>query len=312
MNYPILTVSYHYFRYIHHINTIILKSVLHKSTIPDSKIFVIEHLKEKHFDPFWHSHSEYQLFVPLEGTGTRFVGDNIASFKPGELTFTGAHLPHLWRNDEKYFNKESNLGTEGIVIYFNANFLGDHLLEKDEMVLLKKLLLHSNRGMDFFGKEQLKVIKMMKELTSLNGLESVIHFLKILYVLATSKDYRFISSIAHSEVFDHKESDRLNRVYTFVLKNYHRRISLSEVADLVYMTPTSFSRYFKMKNNKSFSGFVSEIRIRNACKLLTETENPVAQISYDCGFDTLSNFNKQFREYNNLTPTEYRTEYMSL
>lgn len=289
-----------------------LKSALHKSTIPDSKIFLIEHLKDKHFDPLWHSHSEYQLFVNLEGTGTRFIGDNISAFKPGELTLTGAHLPHLWRSDEEYFKKDSTVKTEGIVIYFNENFLGDHLLEKEEMKQLKKLFLHSKRGVDFFGKEKLKVIKMMKELTGLNGLESVIHFLTILKILATTKDYQYISSLDQSEILDHKESDRLNRVYTFVLKNYNRKISLNETADLAYMTPTSFSRYFKMRNNKSFSSFVSEIRLKNACKLLTETENPIARISFDCGFDTLSNFNKQFKEFTHKTPTEYKNEYRSL
>ncbi|HZG24710.1 MAG TPA: cupin domain-containing protein, partial [Chitinophagaceae bacterium] len=76
-----------------------MKTVIHKSTIPDSNIFVVRDLKEKHFDPTWHSHSEFQLFVVLEGTGTRFIGDSIKRFHPGELILTGPHLPHLWRSD---------------------------------------------------------------------------------------------------------------------------------------------------------------------------------------------------------------------
>ena len=310
--YPILTVFYHYFLYIRDINAIILKPALHKSTIPHSRIFVVHHLKEKHFDPYWHSHSEYQLFVTLEGTGTRFIGDNIKAFKPGELTLTGAHLPHLWRSDEAYFQKKSGLSTNGIVIYFNENFLGDHFMDKEEMVLLKKLLTNAMRGLDFFGQTKLTVVKMMKELTKLQGIESVIRFLGILNTLASTKEYQYISSIAHTDVMHQKEADRLNQVYTFVFKNFCRKISLQELAGLVYMTPTSFSRYFKMRNNKSFSGFLTEIRIKHACKLLTETDDSVAQISYDCGFDTLSNFNKQFKEFTGKRPTEYKREYMSI
>lgn len=312
MLYPIPTVFYHYFRYIRRINEIILKSALHKSTIPNSRIFMVHHLKEKHFDPHWHSHSEYQLFVTLEGTGTRFIGDNIRAFKPGELTLTGAHLPHLWRSDESYYQKKSTLSANGIVIYFNENFLGDLIADKEEMVLLKKLLTNSMRGLDFHGKTKISVIKMMKELTKLQGIESVIQLLRILNALASSKEYQFISSIAHKDVVDQKETDRLNRVYTFVLKNFSRKISLQELADLVYMTPTSFSRYFTMRNNKSFSRFVSEIRIGHACKLLIETEDSIEQISYDCGFDTLSNFNKQFKEITGNRPTDYKKEYMSI
>lgn len=310
--YLFLTVSCHYFIYIRNYNAIILKSALHKSTIPHSRIFIVRHLKEKHFDPAWHSHSEYQLFVTLEGTGTRFIGDNITAFKPGELTLTGAHLPHLWRSDEAYFKKKSNLSTSGIVIYFNENFLGDHLLQKEEMADLKKLLAHSMRGLDFYGKEKLQVIRMMKELTKLQGIQSVIHLLRILKLLASTENYHYISSFVHKEVFHLKETDRLNQVYNFVLKNFNRKISLRELADLVYMTPSSFSRYFTMRNNKTFSKFVSEIRIKHACKLLTETEDSIAQISYDCGFDTLSNFNKQFKEFTNKRPGDYKKEYMSI
>ena len=66
-----------------------MKSALHKSPIEDSKIFIAKELTEKHFDPIWHSHSEYQLFVTIKGTGTRFIGDSIKSFGNNELVLTG-------------------------------------------------------------------------------------------------------------------------------------------------------------------------------------------------------------------------------
>ena len=289
-----------------------MKTVLHKSTIPASKIFVVQHLKDKHFDPYLHSHSECQLFVPLSGTGTRFIGDNISAFKPGVLTLTGANLPHLWRSDEVYFQKNSKLSTSGIVIYFNENFLGDHLMDKEEMIMLKKLLGNSKRGIDFFGETRKGVLKMMEELTSLKGIKSVIHLLEILNLLAFTKEYQYISSVMPRDVFHQRENERLNQVYTFVLKNFSRKISLTELADLVYMTPTSFSRYFTMHNNKSFSRFVTEIRVKHACKLLTETDESISQISFDSGFDTLSNFNKQFKEFTGKRPMEYKKEYMSI
>jgi len=53
---------------------------VHKSEIPESRAFVIKYLNDAFFDPNWHFHSEYQFFVVLEGTGTRFIGDNIAHF----------------------------------------------------------------------------------------------------------------------------------------------------------------------------------------------------------------------------------------
>jgi AraC-like DNA-binding protein len=289
-----------------------LKTVLHKSAIPPSHIFVIRHLEEKHFDPVWHAHSEYQLFVVLEGTGTRFIGDSIRSFKPDELILTGPHLPHLWRSDEAYFEKNSFSKTSGIVIYLNENFLGDHILEKEEMLALKKLFSKSMRGLEFYGPKKTQVIELMKELVHLQGLHSVIHLLHILELLSATKEYHYISSRPYDDRFNQHETDRLNTVYEYVFKNFRKKILLEEIADLLHMTPTSFSRYFTMKNNKSFSRFVAEIRIKHACEMLTETDESIAQVCYDCGFNTLSNFNKQFKEIMAKKPTEYKKEFMTI
>ena len=255
---------------------------------------------------------EYQLFVVLEGTGTRFIGDSIKAFRPGELILTGPHLPHLWRSDESYFEKRDYLTTSGIVIYFNENFLGDHIMEKEEMVMLKKLFAKSMRGLDFYGQKKLQAVLMMQELTQMRGIESVIHLLRILEILSSTREYHYISSKTYNNVFNKNETDRLNQVYEYVLKNFRRKISLEELAGLLCMTPTSFSRYFTTKNNKPFSKFVAEIRIKHACKLLAENRRSISRICYECGFNTLSNFNKQFKDIMLKKPTQYKEEFMSL
>src|SRR3712207_5365998 len=102
-----------------------MKPVIQKSAIPESKAFVIKDLIAPYFDPNWHFHPEYQLFVVLEGRGTRFIGDTIKPFKEMDMIFTGPNLPHLWRNDDVYYDKKNNLTTRGIVIYFHGNFLGE-------------------------------------------------------------------------------------------------------------------------------------------------------------------------------------------
>lgn len=289
-----------------------MKAVLHKSSIPPSQIFVIRHLQEKHFDPVWHAHSEYQLFVVLKGTGTRFIGDSIKAFKPGELIFTGPQLPHLWRSDEIYFEKKSALTTEGIVIYFNENFLGDHIMEKEEMMILRKFFAKTVRGIEFYGDKKTQAIKMIQQLTEMQGISSVIQLLSILDLLAGSKEYHYVSSDSYNNPFNQHETERMNKVYEYVLKKFRQKILLDELADLLHMTPTSFSRYFAMKNNKPFSKFVSEIRIKHACKLLTETEDSIEQVCYECGFNTLSNFNKQFKDIMLKKPTQYKQEFLSL
>lgn len=289
-----------------------MKVALHKSAIPDTQMFVVKDLVEKHFDPVWHAHSEYQLFVVLKGTGTRFIGDSIKSFKPGELILTGPNLPHLWRSDEAYFKKISQLHTRGIVIYFNENFLGEHALEKVEMHRLKMLFHRSARGLEFYGHNKQIAIEMMKELTTLDGLPALIQMLRILDLLANTKEYHYIASTHYNASFAEHETDRLNKVYEYIIKNYRSKIPLEKMASLLHMTPTSFSRYFSMKNNKTYSRFIAEIRVKHACELLTETDMSVAEICYECGFNTLSNFNKQFKDIMSMRPTEYKREFMKV
>lgn len=289
-----------------------MKPALHKPEIPPSRIFVVKQLEEPHFDPVWHAHSEYQLFVVLRGSGTRFIGDSIKSFKPGELILTGPHVPHVWRSDDAYFQKDNELTTSGIVVYLNENFLGDQFLEKEEIIAVKKLFVRSLRGLEFYGAQRTQVINMMRELTQVEGISSIIQVLRILDILAHTKDYHYISSRPYQETFDQREADRLNVVYRYIFENFRRKIRLQDLADLLHMTPTSFSRYFTMKNNKSFSRFISEIRIKHACKMLTETDLPVSDVCYECGFDTPSNFNKQFREITSKKPTQYKKEFMSI
>jgi AraC-like DNA-binding protein len=204
------------------------------------------------------------------------------------------------------------LRTSGIVIYLDENFLGDRFLEKEEIILLKKLFVKSLRGLEFYGSKKQHIIALMKELTHLQGLASLIHMLRILEILSRAKEYHYISSRAYDDTLDQHEADRLNKVYQYVFENFRKKIRLQELAEMLHMTPTSFSRYFTMKNNKSFSRFVSEIRIKHACKMLTETDEPVSHICYECGFDTLSNFNKQFREITLRKPTQYKREFESL
>lgn len=289
-----------------------MRAALHKSSIPDSQIFAVKYLEDHYFDRIWHSHSEYQLFVPLEGTGTRFIGDSIKTFTPNELILTGSNLPHLWRSDDAYFEKNSNLKIRGIVIYLQESFLGDHLMQKEEMMLLKNFFKKSSRGLEFHGKIKTTVIGMMKELLTLTGLPALIHLLKILNLLAETKSYSFISHNEYVEPFKKDEADRMNNVYEYILKNYRKKIHLNELADLVCMTPTSFSRYFAAANNKGFSKFISELRVKHACKLLTETELSVAAIADRTGFKTLSNFNKHFKDEMNMKPTDYKKEFLQI
>lgn len=293
-------------------NVAVKKTAIQKTRISDSNIFFIRELHDKHFDPTWHAHMEFQLFLVVEGTGTKFIGNTVKPFGGGDLTFLGPDMPHLWRSDECYFEPNSDKISRGLVIYFNGAALGQ-LIEKEEFAQLKTLLEKVRRGMELYGRTAQKAARLMHELVHLHGMESVIHLFRILDLITKSKEYRLLhNDIVYYQLKD-VETNRINTVYNYAAKHFKHKITLEEVSALLNMTPTSFSRYFTMKTSKSFSYFLTELRIRNACKLLsTEEAKNIAQICYESGFNTLSNFNKQFKTFIGMTPTEYREKFLTL
>lgn len=272
-----------------------------------SSITVLD-LKEPYFDPNWHFHPHFQLFTVLEGTGTKLIGDSISHFEPGDTVFLGPNLPHLWRSDKTYFEPSSKLMTHGIVLYFTEDSFGKGLLDKPESIQILHLLERSKRGLLLKSRAQLEVIKKLKTIQELKGFEVIIELLSLLNFLSKSEDFEYITNIGYLNTHKVSETERMQNVYEYVMKNYKEKIKLSDVAGLAAMSESAFCRYFKKRANKTFSDFVAEIRIGQACKLLSSEKYNIQQVCFESGFNTLSNFNKKFKEIVGNTPSEYLKE----
>ncbi len=285
-----------------------MKAVQKVRISPDSA-FAAHHLHAPHFDHNWHFHAEYQLFVVLEGTGTRFIGDHVEPFSPGDLVFTGPDLPHLWRSDPEYFEGDRTKQTEGVVIYFHEDLLGQALLSKNEALRIRQMLARTRRGIRFTGSTQQEAARRMVALPPLRDFDRVLALLQLLHLLSASEEYHLLAGEGYTNALKAEDTERMNHVHAYVMQHFREKISLDAAAALANMTPTSFSRYFRTHANKTFSDFLSEIRIGYACKLLLEKKLDVAEIAYESGFQTLSNFNRQFREITSYSPLAYRRTY---
>tara|TARA_R110002049_G_scaffold116643_1_gene269356 strand:+ start:871 stop:1755 length:885 start_codon:yes stop_codon:yes gene_type:complete len=284
-----------------------------EKTLTSKQTFIFKDLTDKYFNPNWHFHTEFQISLILEGTGTRFVGDQIQSFGKGDLVLTGTNLPHLWRSDDAYFEKNSKLKTKAFVIYFDNNLLSNTLLEKEEFYKIKKLLVNSARGIEFYGETIKKIKKILIQLGKEKGFSRIIKLLEIIDVLSKSEDIHLLASPGYnSNVLKSDDAEKMRIVYDYVMKNFKTKISLDEIANMLNMTTTSFCRYFKPRANKTFTRFVNDIRIGHARKLLLEDNLNISQISYECGFNALSNFNRQFKSITGKSPNEYRNLFLDI
>lgn len=282
-----------------------MNSALQKSPIPDTHAFVAKALRQSVFDPNWHFHPEYHIFMVSKGRGTRFIGNHVQPFNKGDITLTGPNLPHLWKSDTKRATKKSDILAEGIVVYFQDSFMGENLMQKYDNSSKKAC-----GGIDVTGTTAGTVKKMLLKLLKLNGFDRVLQLMKILNCMAQSHETELLASDGYTNTQKEGDTERMNRVYAHVMQRFTEKIRISEVAALAHMTPTSFSRYFKVHANKTFSEFVSEIRIGHAFKLLIDKKINVSRACYESGFQTLSNFNRQFKKITKRTPLEYQRQYL--
>lgn len=272
--------------------------------------FVVKFFDYRYYPTPWHYHHEYELVLVTESTGKRFIGDRITDFAPGNLAFIGSNLPHTYRNDKKYYNPKSKLHAKSIVVHFLESSLGEDFLQLPESKKLRALLAKSVRGLDITGKANTIISAKMHELLALKGLQRWIKLIEILSLLSETKEFAFISAAA-VQGSNETEAGRLDKVFDFVLNNFQQPITVTKVAKMVNMADNSFSRYFSRRTRKTFSAFVNEIRLSHACKLLIENKYSVTDICYECGFNNLSNFNRQFRTMYKLNPVAYRKQYQT-
>ncbi len=257
----------------------------------------------------WHYHPEYEIVLILESTGKKFIGSSITDYGPGDLCMIGSYLPHYYRNDDEFYDKNSGLKARSLVIHFLEDFLGEKFLEIPESQAIKALLERSKRGLTFGEKTVKKVESKFKNLPNLTGMSRLLEMISILTILSESEDKQDLTTNPIS-LRNEVDSARMNKVFEHVMQKYQEEIQLSDVAELANMSESAFSRYFKKRTRRTFSQFLAEIRIEHACKLLMADKMSVAEISFESGFNNLSNFNRQFKAIKKITPLTYRTKFL--
>ena len=279
--------------------------LLETNTVNRHTIFVKE-INVKNLSNPVHFHTEYELVLITASKGRRIVGDSIENFEEGDLVLIGPNLPHVMYNDKAYYELDSELPVSAIVTYFRMDWLNEEFINSKEIPQLHDLLLDINRGIRVYGDTHQKVILLLEALLQSNGLRRIIHLLSILTLLSETKEYKCLSSIGYTNPHNQKDVQRINTIYSYIMDNFTGDVSLEAAARLANMTTSAFCKYFKARTQKTFTHFVNEIRIGHACKLLFNDHLNITDICFQSGFNNLTNFNRNFKQYTNVSPTEFK------
>lgn len=266
------------------------------------------YLAERHKTEFsypLHKHMEYELnFVANCSGAKRVVGDSIEVVGNYDMALLGSGIEHEWQQHEC-----NSPDIHEITVQFAVDLIPEALLAKNHMSSIRQLLKDCEQGVVFSMPAILKVYEKLETLLKLdNGFYQVIRLFEILYELSQT-DYRVLASsaFAHAEVTT--ESRRVKKVTEYVAKNFKNDIRLQELADIAGMTPSAFSRFFKLRTHKSISDYIIDVRLGYAARKLADSTMSIVEICYTSGFNNVSYFNRIFKKKKGCTPTAFRNNY---
>lgn len=270
--------------------------------------FLVKHFPEARPNkpPKWHYHPEVELVYIRGGSGRRRIGTHVSYFTDGDLVLIGANLPH-WGFTEAKTNHEAET-----VIQFLPEHLGDSFIQLPELQNLRKLLKLAQSGLSFHGQTRDVQGKRLEELIKLDPLPRLLQLIDILHELSVSSEIESLNVAGFLQRIDSHEIERWETVQQFVNDNFDREVALQEIADLAAMTVPAFCRYFKRISGKTFVRYLNEYRITHACKLLAESHSTISEIAFNCGYNTLSQFNRCFKQITGTTPSFYRSGFGSV
>ena len=277
---------------------------LEKIDYDDSGGFRADYISDT--DGFWHFHPEYEVMLNTESNGTRIVGDSVEIFDHYDLVLIGGNIPHCWNY---YRNEISNPKERGIMLHFKLSSLGEALLSQHELHSVRKLLMDSERGILFSVEDAKKTESHLVNMVHNKGIEKMISFFSVLKIMCSSDKRSLLCTENYKRAFDERGNKKMTDIFDYVRENYSKPITLEKVSRMAHMSSFAFSRYFKKYAGSGFVEYLNKVRMNKAGHLLRETEYQVHEIASQCGFSSISNFNKQFRRTEGLAPRDYRARF---
>lgn len=272
------------------------------SQLPHGQSFICYKVATTVFDFNWHYHPEYELTFIVNGKGQRYVGDNFTSFFAGDLVLLPPNLPHTWAGVPM-----ENEEQQAVVVQFTAKMI-EHLAIFPEMSNILKLFSTADRGLVF--QHNRLIATLFEEIIAIQGINRWLTLIQLLNTLSKQKSSP-IATLQYFNQWGSIQQERINKVMRFVHNNFQHSIRLKEVAKAHFLSISAFCKFFKQATGYTFSDFVNEVRIANACLQLMDNEKSIATIANSCGYESLTYFNRVFLKKMKCTPLKYRQKVLA-
>lgn len=259
-----------------------------------------------HFYEHLHRHNETQTTWIIHGEGTFIAGNYMQRFQSGDFFIIGANQPHLFKSDQAFFEESSDKHIHTLNVFFDPKGFLAQLLSFPEMRTIKNFVDLSIFGMKASEKDK-KILSghLLKIKDTSTGFR-LAAFIELLQVMASLKNWKYLSTESFGHAISDLEGLRMNDVYQYTMANFTENITLEQISAVVYLTPQSFCHYFKKHTSKTYINFLNEVRTNEACKRFMEKDfNSISSVAYQSGFNNVVTFNRVFKSITGKAPREF-------
>lgn len=218
---------------------------------------------------------------------------------------TSPDLEHVWEQ-----NDCRSEDIREITIQFDFSMSTETLFGRNPYSSITRMMQEAKKGLVFPMKAIMKVYGLLDTLSSVkDGFYAVQQFLTILYELSRCDGAKTLASTSYAKVTVEDDSRRILKVKNYISNNYMDELRLPELASMAGMSPSAFSRFFKLHTGRNISEYIIDLRLGYAARMLVDTAKSISEIGLDCGFNNLSNFNRIFKKKKGCSPSEFRDNY---
>ena len=282
--------------------------IIHEITpLMGKDVLYIADRKKKEFTYPIHNHEVYELnFVEHAPGVRRIVGDSSEIIGEYDLVLiTSPDLEHVWEQ-----NTCTSQNIREVTIQFDLDLSESGMFGRNPFNSMKKMMTEARKGLCFPMEAIMKVYQQIDTLSSIHdGFYAFMQFLTILYELSKQDGARTLATSSYAKVDVSSDSRRVLKVKNFINQNYMKEIRLAKLADIAGMSPSAFSRFFKLHTGRKLSEYIIDMRLGYASRMLVDSTNSISEIGFGCGFNNLSNFNRIFKKKKGCSPTEFRENY---